>query len=142
MQTADSALMFHKAQCWILISSTTVLLLYISLVRLYPHRFSCHGHAENTQFILSISPSDTHMSAWITACLSDTSSRMAGIQLKRNPRLSCSIYLEMSISPCQYLVTASNFGVVLDNQSFFLPHIAHDSHIQVAPLQHEKNLAI
>ncbi|MCJ8736954.1 hypothetical protein PDJAM_G00018110 [Pangasius djambal] len=49
------------------------------------HGFSYHCYADDTQLILSFPPSDTNVSAQISACLADISSWMTAHQLKLDP---------------------------------------------------------
>lgn len=100
------------------------------------YRFSYHYCANNTQLILSFPPSDTTISAQISACLADISSCMAVHQLKINPSRMELLFITGGSSPCQDLaifmenlsisplVTAHIFDVTIDNHLFFSSHIA------------------
>ncbi|MCI4375953.1 hypothetical protein PGIGA_G00115620 [Pangasianodon gigas] len=101
------------------------------------HGFSYHCYADDTQLILSFPPSDTHVSAQISACLADISSWMAAHQLKLNPTKTELLFIPGDSSPSQDLaisldnslispsVTARNLGVTIDNQLSFSSHIAN-----------------
>ncbi|XP_053098009.1 uncharacterized protein LOC128321673 [Pangasianodon hypophthalmus] len=84
----------------------------------------------STQLILSFPPSDSHVSARISACLADISSWMTTHQLKLNPTKTELLFIPCDSSPSQDLaispsVTARNLGVTMDNQLSFSSHIAN-----------------
>ncbi|XP_064190191.1 uncharacterized protein LOC135254144 [Anguilla rostrata] len=70
------------------------------------HGLSYHCYADDTQLFLSFPPSDTQVSARISACLRDIQSWMDNHHLKLNPGDTV-----VSSSP-----TAKNLGVVMDNR--------------------------
>ncbi|MCJ8746228.1 hypothetical protein PDJAM_G00139370 [Pangasius djambal] len=101
------------------------------------HGFSYHCYADDTQLILSFPPSDTHVSARISACLADISSWMTAHQLKLNPSKTELLFIPGDSSPSQDLaisldnslispsVTARNLVVTMDNRLSFSSHIAN-----------------
>ncbi|KAJ8380528.1 hypothetical protein SKAU_G00013060 [Synaphobranchus kaupii] len=100
------------------------------------HGLSYHCYADNTQFFLSFSPSDTQVSARISACLRDIQSWMDNHYLKLNPGKTELIYipalasppLNLSISlgdtPLTPTPCARNLGVVMDNRLSLSENIA------------------
>ncbi|KAG5858110.1 hypothetical protein ANANG_G00026610, partial [Anguilla anguilla] len=92
------------------------------------HGLSYHCYADHTQLFLSFPPSDTQVSARISACLRDIQSWMDNHHLKLNPGKTEMIFipapssnlLDFSISLGDTVVssspTAKNLGVVMDNR--------------------------
>ncbi|KAG5839959.1 hypothetical protein ANANG_G00210920 [Anguilla anguilla] len=78
------------------------------------HSLSYHCYADDTQLFLSFPPSDTQVSARISACLRDIQSWMDNHHLKLNPGDTV-----VSSSP-----TAKNLGVVMDNRLSLSQNIA------------------
>lgn len=84
---------------------------------------------------LSFPPSDTHVSAWISACLTDNISWMAAHQMKLNPSKTEPVFIPANSFPLQdpaisldnslisSLVTAHNFGITKP----FLAHVTVSS---------------
>ncbi|XP_062867146.1 probable RNA-directed DNA polymerase from transposon X-element isoform X2 [Trichomycterus rosablanca] len=101
------------------------------------HGFSYHSYADDTQLVLSFPPSDTQVSARISACLQDISQWMSAHHLKLNPSKTEMLLIPGDPSPTQDLVISlddsqirpsdkvRSLGVVLDNQLTFSPHIAN-----------------
>ncbi|XP_064158767.1 uncharacterized protein LOC135236382 isoform X2 [Anguilla rostrata] len=100
------------------------------------HGMSYHCYADDTQLFLSFPPSDTQVSARITACLSDIQSWMVRHHLKLNPGKTELIYIpalnsplsDLSISLGNTILTPSpstrNLGVVMDNRLSLTEHIS------------------
>lgn len=99
------------------------------------YSFSYPCYVDNTQLILCFPPSDTNVSAHISACLADILSWMTALHLKLTPSKTELLYIPGVAFPCQNYVmslknawitppdSASDYAIVLDNQSIS-PHIA------------------
>ena len=100
------------------------------------HGFSYHCYADDTQLFLSFPPTDTQVSARISACLTDISTWMTTNHLKLNLGKTELLYLPAKSSPMVDLSitvenavvssapTAKSLGVVLDDRLDFSSHIA------------------
>ncbi|XP_076854565.1 uncharacterized protein LOC143509593 [Brachyhypopomus gauderio] len=101
------------------------------------HGFSYHCYADDTQLFFSFPPSDTQVSARISACLKDIASWMAAHHLKLNPSKTEMLYIPARASPHRDLsisfentvitpsMEARSLGVVVDNQLSFTAHVAN-----------------
>ncbi|KAK3506532.1 hypothetical protein QTP70_006560 [Hemibagrus guttatus] len=99
--------------------------------------FSYHCYADDTQLIFSFPPSDTTVSARISACLVNISSWMTAHQLKLNPSKTELLDIPGDPTPAQDLAislnnsmispsaTARNLGVTMDNQLSFSSHVTN-----------------
>ncbi|KAK3532780.1 hypothetical protein QTP86_028149, partial [Hemibagrus guttatus] len=76
------------------------------------HGFSYHCYADDTQFIFSLSPSDTMASARISVCLVDISSWMTAHQLKLNPSKTELLVIPGDPSPAQDLAISLNNSMI------------------------------